>query len=108
MLNGRIRPFPHKKNTFLKLCSCFRAHPTTLLLKIFGGDGCMDCPPTSSFGGDRPSENSPSEEVRGHWTPTGAEPMEQWMGEWELVTDFIFIELFANMTTLIFRKCCNH
>jgi len=24
--------------------------------------------------------NSPSEEVRGHWTPTGAEPMEQWMG----------------------------
>jgi len=23
--------------------------------------------------------NLPSEEVRGHWTPTGAETMEQWM-----------------------------
>ena len=23
--------------------------------------------------------NSPSEEVKGHWTPMGAEPMEQWM-----------------------------
>ena len=22
---------------------------------------------------------SPSEEVRGHWTPTGTEPMDQWM-----------------------------
>jgi len=26
--------------------------------------------------------NSPSEEVRGHWTPSGAEPMDQWMDEW--------------------------
>ena len=23
-----------------------------------------------------------SEEVKGHWTPTGAEPMEQWMDRW--------------------------
>src|SRR6218665_2890151 len=26
-----------------------------------------------------PAWNSPSEEVMEHWTPTGAEPMEQWM-----------------------------
>src|SRR6218665_1980549 len=26
--------------------------------------------------------NSPSEEVRGHWTPMGAEPMEQWIDVW--------------------------
>ena len=26
--------------------------------------------------------NSTSEEVRRHWTPTGAEPMEQWMDGW--------------------------
>ena len=29
--------------------------------------------------------NSPSEEVRGQWTPTGAEPMEQWMDGWQPV-----------------------
>ena len=28
------------------------------------------------------SRNSPSEEVRGHWAPTGTEPMEQWMDGW--------------------------
>src|SRR6218665_1771346 len=43
----RILPFLHKKNhyfrkeflddTFLKLCSYFHAHPTTLLLEILGG-----------------------------------------------------------------------
>jgi len=26
--------------------------------------------------------NVPSEEARGHWTPTGAEPMKLWMGGW--------------------------
>ena len=29
-----------------------------------------------------PAWNSPSEEVMEHWTPTGAEPMEQWMDGW--------------------------
>src|SRR6218665_1544847 len=42
---------------FLNLCSYFRAHPGTLLLKILG-DGCMGRPPTSIFLG-RPSP-SPS------------------------------------------------
>src|SRR6218665_2761279 len=32
------------------LCSYFRAHPTTLLLKILG-DGCMGSPPPQTFGG---------------------------------------------------------
>src|SRR6218665_3814581 len=31
------------------LSSYFRAHPTTLLLKIFGGDGCMGRPPPQIF-----------------------------------------------------------
>jgi len=24
--------------------------------------------------------------VKGHWTPTGAEPMEEWMDEWIIYT----------------------
>src|SRR6218665_2217615 len=58
-----ISPFPHKKNhyfrkeflydSFFLICSYFRAHPTTLLLKILG-DGCMGRSLTSNFGGDRP------------------------------------------------------
>src|SRR6218665_2961690 len=50
----RIRSFLHKKNHYFRkkslttpsflLCSYFRAHPTTLLLKILG-DGCMGRPP---------------------------------------------------------------
>ena len=32
--------------------------------------------------------NSPSEEVRGHWAPMGAEPMEQWMDGWNLCSTF--------------------
>ena len=36
----------------------------------------------------QPNRNSPGEEVRGHWTPTDVEPMEQWM-EWTLnITEF--------------------
>src|SRR6218665_3305759 len=39
------------------LCSYFRAHPTTLLLKILGGR--MHGPsPTSKFGGDRPPQSA--------------------------------------------------
>src|SRR6218665_1730662 len=30
--------------------------------------------------------NSPSEEVRGHWAPTGAEPMERWMHGWTVAS----------------------
>ncbi len=39
--------------------------------------------------------NSPSEEVRGHWTPTGAEPMDQWMdGLFEIrIWDKITVEV---------------
>ena len=62
----RIRPFSHKKNhwettiseknsfmTHFLICSCFRAHPTTLLLKILGGQ--MYGPsPTSHFGWNVP------------------------------------------------------
>src|SRR6218665_1135163 len=44
-----------EKHNF-SLCSCFHAHPTTLLLKILGGDQCMGGPPTSNFfGGPSPS-----------------------------------------------------
>ena len=40
-------------DTYFLLCSCFRAHPTTLLLKILGGP--MHGPsPTSNFGGTVP------------------------------------------------------
>src|SRR6218665_363152 len=42
-----------EKHNF-SLCSCFHAHPTTLLLKILGGDQCMGGPPTSNFGGTVP------------------------------------------------------
>src|SRR6218665_1778906 len=41
-----------EKHNF-SLCSCFHAHPTTLLLKILG-DQCMGGPPTSNFGGTVP------------------------------------------------------
>src|SRR6218665_942674 len=42
----------HEKHNF-SLCSCFHAHPTTLLLKILGGQ-CMGGPPHLKFWGDRP------------------------------------------------------
>src|SRR6218665_2353750 len=52
MLNVVYDPFLTRKPPVL-LCSYFRAHPTTLLLKIFGGR--MHGPtPTSSFGGTAP------------------------------------------------------
>jgi len=57
-----IWPFLHKKNhyfrkefrddTFFLLCSYFRAHPTTLLLKILGGR--MHGPSPPQILGDRP------------------------------------------------------
>src|SRR6218665_3454844 len=43
-----------QENHHFSLCSYFHAHPTTLLLKILGGDQCMGRPPTSNFGEDRP------------------------------------------------------
>src|SRR6218665_2526894 len=51
------KPTISEKNSLMTpflLCSYFRAHPTTLLLKIWGG-GCMGRPPTSNFGGLSPS-----------------------------------------------------
>src|SRR6218665_1761336 len=39
-----------EKHNF-SLCSCFHAHPTTLLLKILGGTNAWAVPPTLSFGG---------------------------------------------------------
>src|SRR6218665_3594904 len=49
-LSSQEQPLFLKKflyDTFL-LCSYFRAHPTTLLLKILG-DECMGRPPTSNY-----------------------------------------------------------
>src|SRR6218665_889501 len=42
-----------QENHYFSLCSYLHAHPTTLLLKILGGQ-CMGRPPTSNFLGDRP------------------------------------------------------
>jgi len=28
--------------------------------------------------------DSPSEEMREHWTPTGVEPMDQWIDGWNI------------------------
>src|SRR6218665_1008146 len=47
------RPQSNKKTTLFLLCSYFRAHPTTLLLKILGG-GCMGHPPPQILGGTVP------------------------------------------------------
>src|SRR6218665_1250474 len=44
-----------EKHNF-SLCSCFHAHPTTLLLKILG-DQCMGGPPPQILGGDRPPQS---------------------------------------------------
>src|SRR6218665_2227958 len=52
MLNVVYDHFLTRKHNF-SLCSCFHAHPTTLLLKILG-DQCMGGPPTSNFGGPSP------------------------------------------------------
>src|SRR6218665_3611572 len=41
------------RKTQFSLCSCFHAHPTTLLLKILGGP-MHGRSPTSNFWGDRP------------------------------------------------------
>src|SRR6218665_3463965 len=40
-----------QENHHFLLCAYFHAHPTTLLLKILGGDQCMGRPPTSHLGG---------------------------------------------------------
>src|SRR6218665_2987557 len=68
MLNVVYDPFHTRKTTIFrkisvmtpfKLCSCFNAHPTTLLLKILG-EGRMHGPsPTSSFGGTVPQSPPP-------------------------------------------------
>src|SRR6218665_793109 len=42
-----------QENHHFSLCSYFHTHPTTLLLKILGGQ-CMGRPPTSNFGGTVP------------------------------------------------------
>src|SRR6218665_2261862 len=47
-----------EKHNF-SLCSCFHAHPTTLLLKILGGTNAWGVPPTSNFWGDRPPQSPP-------------------------------------------------
>jgi len=39
---------------FFSLCSYFHSHPTTLLLKIFGGGRMHGPSPTSNFGGLSP------------------------------------------------------
>src|SRR6218665_630933 len=41
-------------DTFFLLCSYFRAHPTTLLLKNIGEGRMHGSSPTSNFWGDRP------------------------------------------------------
>ena len=41
-------------DTFFLLSSYFHTRPITLLLEILGWGGCMGCPPTSNFWGDRP------------------------------------------------------
>src|SRR6218665_654525 len=65
VLNIIYDPFLHEKTSISErnslmtpflLCSYFRAHQTTLLLKILG-DGCMGRPPSQIFGG--PSPQSP-------------------------------------------------
>src|SRR6218665_1186947 len=53
----RTQPFPHKKNTYFLLFSYFRAHPTTLLLKILGGRMHGMSTPPQTLGG--PSPQSP-------------------------------------------------
>ena len=57
-------PFPHKKNTFL-LFWYVSAHPTTLLLKIFGGTDTWAVPHLTFLG--EPSPQFPLG-LRG-WTP---------------------------------------
>src|SRR6218665_2072840 len=55
-LSSQEQPLFQKKNSFMTpflLCSYFRAHPTTLLLKIFGGR--MHGPSLQSSGGSRNS-----------------------------------------------------
>jgi len=62
---------------FLKLCSCFYAHPTnTILLKILG-HGCISRPPTSNLLGGVPPvpPRSPPMWRRHFW-------IYRWMGNW--------------------------
>src|SRR6218665_1513345 len=56
MLNVVYDLFLRRKTPFL-LFTYFPAHPTTLLLKILAGDGCMGRPPPQIFWG--PSPQSP-------------------------------------------------
>src|SRR6218665_2217749 len=57
----KCRIYDHflRRKTQFSLCSCFHAHPTTLLLKILGGTNAWAAPPTSIFGGDRPPQSPP-------------------------------------------------
>src|SRR6218665_2648701 len=61
-LSSQEKPLFQKKNSLTTpiflLCSCFRAHSTTLLLKILG-DQCMGRPPPQILG-DRPPSPSRS------------------------------------------------
>src|SRR6218665_823848 len=42
------------RKTQFSLYSYFHSHPTTLFLKMVGGDQCVGGPPTSTFGGTVP------------------------------------------------------
>src|SRR6218665_1921602 len=53
MLNVVYDHFLTRKTQF-SLCSCFHAHPTTLLLKILGGTNAWAVPPPQIFGGTVP------------------------------------------------------
>src|SRR6218665_3491983 len=47
-----------EKHNF-SLCSCFHAHPTTLLLKILGGTNTWAVPPPQILGGTVPPRSPP-------------------------------------------------
>src|SRR6218665_446976 len=54
MLNVVYMTISSQEKHNFSLCSCFHAHPPTLLLKILGGFQCMGGPPTSNFGATVP------------------------------------------------------
>src|SRR6218665_4144902 len=47
----RIYDYFLTRKTQFSLCSCFHAHPTTLLLKILGGTNAWAVPPPQLLGG---------------------------------------------------------
>ena len=59
MLNVVYMTISSQEKHNFSLCSCFHAHPTTLLLKILGGTNAWAVPPTSNFWGDRPPQSPP-------------------------------------------------